>query len=105
VNDAATKNLATETTMKRPASNCTLTATCPCSDCMSARIPSTCPVGCACLVCLVDGLSANPPPRAAIREEQKQEMRALLAEIATGPARSTSARAFMGGFSAVGPRR
>jgi hypothetical protein len=32
---------------------------------MSARIPNTCPEGCACFVCLVDSLSDDPPPRRA----------------------------------------
>lgn len=45
---------------KRSATNCTLTATCPCSECRASRIPSTCPEGCPCLVCLVDSLSATP---------------------------------------------
>jgi hypothetical protein len=44
---------------------CTLSATCPCSECVASRIPSGCSEGCDCLVCLVDGLSANPPPRVA----------------------------------------
>ena len=45
--------------------NCTARASCDCSECGAARIPSTCPEGCPCLVCLVDGLSANPAPRRA----------------------------------------
>ena len=45
--------------------NCTGRAACDCSECDAARIPSTCPPGCPCLVCLVDGLSANPAPRRA----------------------------------------
>jgi hypothetical protein len=38
-------------------------ASCPCSECLAARMPSACPEGCPCLVCLVDSLSANPRPR------------------------------------------
>ena len=45
--------------------NCTGRASCDCSECGAVRIPSTCPPGCPCLVCLVDGLSANPAPRKA----------------------------------------
>ena len=44
--------------------NCTgALASCPCSECAAARMPSSCPPGGPCLVCLVDGLSANPAPR------------------------------------------
>jgi hypothetical protein len=46
-------------------SNCTFAASCGCSECAAARIPSSCPEGCPCLVCLVDGLSANRAPRRA----------------------------------------
>jgi hypothetical protein len=35
---------------------------CTCSECRPWE--NTCPPGCACLVCLVDGLSAVPSPRA-----------------------------------------
>lgn len=41
------------------------TATCVCSDCMSARLPVTCPPGCPCLVCLVESLEGPAPKRAA----------------------------------------
>jgi hypothetical protein len=36
---------------------------CDCSECSPVGWESTCPPGCTCLVCLVDGLSANPMPR------------------------------------------
>jgi hypothetical protein len=36
-------------------------ADCHCSNC--APFPIDCPEGCACLVCLVDSLSARPAPR------------------------------------------
>jgi hypothetical protein len=32
---------------------------CPCSECIHARIPSTCPPGCTCLVCQVEQLAAK----------------------------------------------
>ena len=61
---------APEAPMSKPAvSKCSAPAafscgpSCLCSECVASRIPSTCPAGCDCLVCLVDGLSANPPPR------------------------------------------
>jgi hypothetical protein len=47
------------------ATNCTGLAVCNCSECAAARLPTSCPAGCPCLVCLVDGLSANPAPRRA----------------------------------------
>jgi hypothetical protein len=61
-----------EVPMFKPVSKCSAPAlfacgpSCPCSECMATRMPSSCPEGCDCLVCLVDSLSANPPPRRAV---------------------------------------
>lgn len=38
---------------------------CPCSECVTARLPLAHPVSCPCLLCLVDSMRATPRPRVA----------------------------------------
>lgn len=40
-------------------------AGCTCDNC--APWPNTCPVGCTCLICLVDSLAARPAPQQVAR--------------------------------------
>ncbi len=65
---------APEVPMSKPLSKCLTPAPVPCcrnaargDGCTCSEVrevwASTCPPGCECLICLVDSLSANPPPR------------------------------------------
>lgn len=54
---------AKEIPMSAFTAKCHTPSTCPCSECRASQIPTSCPEGCDCLVCLVDSLSANPAPR------------------------------------------
>ena len=65
VKEIRTMKTAAATKAHKSESNCTFAASCSCSECQAARLPSSCSEGCPCLVCLVDGLSANPAPRKA----------------------------------------
>jgi hypothetical protein len=70
--------------MSQPHTDPCPSPTCPCSECVSSRLPSSCPEGCSCLVCLVDSLSANPPPRRKVPGEAEACSSELVEESAEG---------------------